>query len=89
MDLDEFTKFMKHIEISNIQWVVDWWHISSIVNHSFKDNCVPLVGLCHCFFYSTCRITRQFGDHEGAPSDDGSFHTMVFTERILGRICET
>ena len=89
MNLDEFTEFMKHIEVSDIQWVVDWWRISSMVNHSFKDNYVPLVELCHCYFYSTCRIVRQFGDRQGASSDDGSFHTLAFTKRILGRIRET
>ena len=26
---------------------------------------------------------------KGAPYDDGSFHTLAFTERILGRIRET
>ena len=45
MSLDEFTEFMKHVEVSNIQWVVDWWRILGMVSHSFKDNCVPLVGL--------------------------------------------
>ena len=89
MDLDEFTEFMKHIKVLDIQWVVDWWRISSMVNHSFKDNCVPLVGLYYCSYYSTCCIARQFGDCQGAPSDDGSFHTLAFTKRILGRICET
>ena len=44
MDLDEFTKFMKCIEISDIQWVVDWWHISGMVNRSFKDNYVLWLG---------------------------------------------
>ena len=46
-----------------------------MVNHDFKDNHV--------------RIARQFGDCQGTPSDDGSFHTLAFIKRILGRICET
>ena len=60
-----------------------------MVNGNFKGNCVPLVGLCYCSYYSTCRIARQFGDHQGALSDGGSFHTLAFTKRILGRIRET
>ena len=28
----------------------------------------------------------EFGDRHGVPSDDGSFHTLAFIERILGRI---
>ena len=80
---------MKHIDVTNIQWVVEWWCISSMVNRSFKDNYVPLVGLRCCSYYSTCCIARQFGDRQGAPSDDGSFHTLAFTDRILGRIHES
>ena len=89
MSSDEFTEFMKHIDVTNIRWVVEWWCVSSIVTRNFKDNCVPLVGLCCCFYYSTCRITRQFDDRQGTPSDDGSFHTLVFTNRILGTIRES
>ena len=72
-----------------IQWVVEWWRITDMVNRGFKDNCVPLFELCHCSYYSTCHIARQFGDHQGAPSDNGSFHTLAFTDRILGRIRES
>ena len=89
MSFDEFTKFMKRINVTDIQWIVEWWCISSMVKRSFKDNCVPWVGLRCFFYYSTCRIARQFGDRQGAPSDDGSFHTLVFTDRILDRIHES
>ena len=68
---------------------MDWWRILGMVNCNFKDNCAPLVDFHRCSYYSTCRIARQFGDHQRAPSDDGSFHTLAFTKRILGRICET
>ena len=60
-----------------------------MVNRNIKDNCLPLVGLHYCSYYSTCCIARQFGDRQGAPSDDGSFHTLAFTDRILGRIHES
>ena len=60
-----------------------------MVNRSFKDNYVTLVMLFHYSYYFTCRIARQFGDRQGAPSDDGSFHTLALTERILGKLCET
>ena len=59
-----------------------------MVHHSLKDNCVPLVGLCYCSYYSACRIARQFGDCQGAPNDDGSFHTLEFTDRTLSKIRE-
>ena len=55
---------------------------------SLKDNYVPLVGLHYCSYYSTCHIARKFGDHQGAPSDDGSFHTLEFTDRTVSRIRE-
>ena len=49
---------------------------------------MTLVGLCCCSYYSTCRISRKFGEHQGAPGDESVFHTKVFTNRILGRLCE-
>ena len=61
MSFDEFTEFMKHIDVTDIQWVVEWWHILGMANRVFKDNYVSLVGLRRCS-YSTCRIARQFGD---------------------------
>ena len=62
MDLNEFTEFLRHLSPSGIQWVVKWWHIIGVVNHVFKDNCVPLIGLCHCSYYSIGHIARQFDD---------------------------
>ena len=49
---------------------------------------MTLVGLRCCSYYSTCRISRQFGERQGGPDDEGDFHTAVFTDRILGRISE-
>ena len=63
--------------------------ILGMANRVFKDNYVSLVGLLRCSYYSTCRIARQFGDSQEAPSDDGSFHTLAFTKSILGKIHET
>ena len=80
---------MKHIDVSDIQWVVEWWRITTMVNCIFKDNCVPLVGLKHCPYYSLDHITRQFRDRQGIPSADNFFHISVFIETVLGRICGT
>ena len=77
MDPDEFTEFLKHLSPSDM------------VNRIFKDNCAPLVGLCRYAYYSTCPIARQFGDHQGVPNDEGIFHTLAFTDRLLGKICES
>ena len=74
---------------SSSQWVVEWWCIINMVNSVFKDNCAPLVGLRCYSYHSTCHIATQFGDHQGVPNDEGIFHTLVFTDRILGRIHET
>ena len=60
-----------------------------MVNHVFKDNCVPLIRLCHYSYYSIGRIARQFDDRQGVPNDDGVFHISIFTKRVLGRIHET
>ena len=66
----------------------EWWHISSMVHRCYKDYHVPLVRLRCCSYYSTCRILRQFRERQGASNDEGAFHTEVFTNKILGRICE-
>ena len=60
-----------------------------MVSHVFKDYYETLVRLCHCSYSSPYRIMRQFGDHQGVSNDDGVFHILVFTKRVLGRICET
>ena len=79
---------MDHLKETNIQWVEEWWHISSMVHSCYKDHCVTLLGLRCCSYYSTCHISRQFGERQGVPDDKGAFHTVVFTNRILGRISE-
>ena len=81
-------ELMGHIKETGIQWVVEWWHISSMVYRCCKDYCVPLVGLCCCSYYYTCPISRQFGECQGALRGEGAFHTEVFTNKILGRLCE-
>ena len=86
MSFEEFIEFMEHIDVAYIQWVMEWWCISSMAHRSLKDNCVPLFGLHYYSYYS---IARQFGDRQGAPSDDGSFHTLEFTYRTLSRIYES
>ena len=89
MSFDEFIEFMERIKVIDIQWVVEWWRISSMVHRNLKDNCAPLVGLRCCSYYSTSRIARHFGNRQVAPSDNGSFHTLTFIDRTLGRICES
>ena len=59
-----------------------------MVHSCCKDHCVTLVGLQCYSYYSTCCISRQFGEHQGGPDDEGVFHNIVFTDRILGRISE-
>ena len=59
-----------------------------MVHSCCKDHCVTLVGLRCCSYYSTCHISRQFGEHQGALDDKGAFHTTMFTNRIVGRISE-
>ena len=58
MSFEEFTELMELIDAPNIQWVVEWWHILSMAHRSLKENCVPLVRLRYCSYYSTCCITR-------------------------------
>ena len=89
MDLVEFTKFLKHLSPLGVEQAVEWWRIVGMVNCVFKDNCIPLFGLCRCSYYSSGHIARQFGDRQEIPNDDGIFHILVFTERVFGRIHET
>ena len=84
MDPDEF---LMRLSPLGVQWMVEWWCITSMANHVFKDNYVPLIGFLHCSYYSPGHIARQFGDSQGIPNDDGIFHISIFTERVLGRIC--
>ena len=89
MDPVEFTQFLKHLTPLGIQWVVEWWRITRMVNHVFKDNCVPLIGLRRHSYYFPSHIARQFGDRQGVPNDDGVFHISVFIEKVLGSFHET
>ena len=75
-----------HLKETDIQWVVEWWHISSMVHSCYKDCCVPLVGLRCYSYYSTWHISRQFEERQGVLDEEGVFYTEVFTNRILGRI---
>ena len=88
MSFEAYMELMGRIKETDIQWVVEWWHISSMVHRCYKDYCVPLVGLRCCSYYSTCCISRQFGKCQGAFSVEGAFHIEVFTNRILVRLHE-
>ena len=88
LGFEAHVELMGHLKEVDIQWIVQWWHISSMVQSCCKDHCVTLVGLCCCSYYSICHISRQFRKRQGAPNDEGAFHTTVFTNRILGRISE-
>ena len=88
LGFEAYVELMGCLKETNIQWVVEWWHISNMVHSCCKDRCATLVGLCCYFYYSTYRISRQFGERQGVPNDEGAFHTAVFTNRILGRISE-
>ena len=85
MDSTKLTKLLKQLTSTNIQWVVEWWLIKVMTSYGFKENCVPLVGLYHCS-YPTCHIARQFGDRQGVPCGNSSYHTLAFTKRVLGII---
>ena len=88
MSFKAYMESMGRLKETDIQWVVEWWHISSMVHNCCKDCYVTLVGL-HCYsYYSICCILRKFGERQGAPHDEGAFHTEVFTNRILGKINE-
>ena len=88
MGFKAYMELMSRLKETDIQWVMEWWHISSMVHSCCKDHCVTLVGFRCCSYYSIYCVSRQFGEHQGAPDDEGAFHTMVFTNRILGKINE-
>ena len=81
-------ELMGRLKETDIQWVVEWWHISSMVHSCCKDHCVTLVGLQCYSYYSTCRISRKFGERQGDPDDKGAYHIAMFTNRNLSRIGE-
>ena len=89
MDLAKLIELLNCLTSSDVQWVVEWWHIEAMSSCGFKENFVPLVRLRYYSYHPTCRIIRQFGDRKGVPYGNGSFHTLAFTIRILGRIHET
>ena len=63
MSFEAYMELIGHIKKIDIQWVMEWWHISSMVHCCYKD-CVPLVGLHCCSYYSICCISRKFGEHQ-------------------------
>ena len=62
LDFEAYMELIGCLKETNIQWVVEWWHISSMVHSCCKDHYVTLVGLHCCFFYSTFCISRKFGE---------------------------
>ena len=90
-DIDpvKLIELLKHLTFADIQWVVEWWRIKAMYSYGFKENCVPLIRLRRCSYYPTCHITQQLGDCQGVTCGNGSYHTLAFTKRILGRIQET
>ena len=50
MDLVKLSELLKHLTFVDIQWAVEWWRIEAMTSFGFKENCVLLVGLCHCSF---------------------------------------
>ena len=88
MGFDVYMELMGRLKETDIHWVMKWWHISSIVHSCCKDHYLTLVGLWCCSYYSTYRISRQFRERQGAPDDEGLYHTTMFTNRNLGRISE-
>ena len=61
LGFEAYMELIGCLKETNIQWVVEWWHISSMVHSCCKDHYVTLVGLHCCFFYSTFCISRKFG----------------------------
>ena len=82
MKLVALTEFLWRLTPSDIQWVVECWHIKAMTSYDFKEKCVILIGPRHCSYYPICRIKRQFGDRQGVPYDNNSFHTLVLTLRF-------
>ena len=44
MDSIEFTEFPKRLATLDVQWPVELWRITAMVNYVFKDNCVLWLG---------------------------------------------
>ena len=45
MSFEAYMELMGHLKETDIQWVVEWWHILSMVHSCCKDHYVTLVGL--------------------------------------------
>ena len=82
MKLVALTEFLRRLTPSDIQWVVECWHIKAMTSYDFKEKCVILIGPRHCSYYPIHRIARQFGDRQGVPYDNDSFNTLVLTLRF-------
>jgi len=42
MDLVEFIEFLKCLSPLGIQWVLEWWHITNMVNRGVDTTCCTL-----------------------------------------------
>ena len=45
LGFEAYMELIGCLKETNIQWVVEWWHISSMVHSCCKDHCMTLVGL--------------------------------------------
>ena len=45
LGFEAYIELLGRLMETDIQWVVEWWHISSMVHNCCKDHCVTLVGL--------------------------------------------
>ena len=55
MGFEMYMEFMGRLKETDIQWVMEWWHISSMVHSCCKDHCVTLIGLRCCSYYEIGR----------------------------------
>ncbi|KAK9998019.1 hypothetical protein SO802_017622 [Lithocarpus litseifolius] len=63
----------------------------SLVFANFSNLAIPVDERPRSYFLRAlylCALARKFGERQGALSGEGAFHTEVFTNRILGRLCE-
>ena len=57
MSFEAYMKLMGHNKETDIQWVVEWWHISSMVHSCCKDYCMSLVDFVAA--HTTPLVTSQ------------------------------
>ena len=50
MSFEVYMGLIVFLKETDIQWVVEWWHISSMVPSCYKDHCMTLVGLRCCSY---------------------------------------